>query len=223
VVIFVKKIVFLAAVLASAVLAPGALAEPAPPNVYCLNGVTTSLPTDVPTADGSGSYTLSQSQAESILADPSLYPGGVFLVGYIVFEPTVILIAPPVAASLMLDESVNTIAGGACTGGGGESADRQFFVCTGDGEPTTASRAEAYAGIENDDWFWPYAVPASAGLSQTVLGDWALTCSLPAGWVKGDLAVSTGIGGGAFGGSLGASLLETNPGDYVPGYAAPSK
>ncbi len=229
--IFVKKIMlFLATtVLVAAIAVPAALANgdesepPAPPaKVYCLDGNTTSLP--APVTYVGGSRDLREGLADFIIG----HSGGVFFVGFFPIFDQALILVPDSPGERPADDDDPTngegwlehfIARGACTSGAIASIDRLFFVCTGDTEPTVMSRNEARDGVKNKGWFWPFAVPASSGLGKTNVGDWTLTCRLPAGWVQGDLAVSTG-GGESYGGAYGASLLaDPNlAGDYVPNY-----
>lgn len=190
-----------------------------PVTVYCLNGVSTTLPAEVVfTSDEQGSETgvLSEELALEIIADA----GGLFYTGWHpgdIEEPGWYFFwGEDPAGFLDPGYTTNTVSEGACSAAAFVHVDRSFWLCfTKSRNPAVYPRGLAMK-LHEDGYTVPYA--AQAPVSDTNIGNGVyLTCAMPAGYsVKAGVAVSTG-GGDIFTGppDLVKYMLTEMPLDYT--------
>lgn len=206
----------LAVLLAAVVLSATAVA--APETVYCLNGVSTTLPAEVVFTTEEDSFTgeIWEELALIIIEDT----GGLFYTGWYPGngDPADWYFYWGDDPGGFLDPgyTTNTVTEGACTAPGAVFVDREFWLCFSQSRnPAIYPRGVAET-LHEDGYTVPYA--AQEAVSDTAIGNGVyLTCALPAGYsVKAGVAVSTG-GGDIYTGppALVQYMLEEMPLDYT--------
>lgn len=216
-----RTLLLFAALFATAALAVPALAtgeNGAAQSVFCLNGVSTTLPAEVvfTTEEDSETGELWEELALTIIEDT----GGLFFTGwhpgngedpgwyfYWGDDPD---------GFLDPGYTTNTVTEGACSAPGAVFEDRTFWLCFSESRNPAVYPRGLAEQLHKDGYTVPYA--AQEAVSDTAIGSGVyLTCAMPAGYsVKAGVAVSTG-GGDIYTGPPGLVqyMLKEMPLDYT--------